>query len=246
MEENSTAPTKILPSARFARILVLSVVTLIVVLAIRKYVETKDEVKTVPIITAGSAPIAPEPDSTSFDFESFFAITDMSENQIEIIQTPSEKPKPTPTAPPSEVTPKKKPSYTEYDDTPKIPDITGLSNSTFGNGDTIIIYGENFTSSNKVILSIDLPEKFTGIPSVDGKSITFKANLTLSASIAKDLANVPEGMREEMLERVGQAQPRKKYIDGKWYLPATISIKNANGASTRVAVHIDVTKGIPL
>lgn len=124
------------------------------------------------------------------------------------------------------------------------PVIHNLSRDVFGNGDTITIYGDHFTESNDIILSIDFKDTFTGIPSTDGKSITFTANLSLSQKVFEGISHLnPETRKSVLKEMISIASKDSPYKDG-WYIPATISVKTEAGLSNIIPITVNITKGI--
>ncbi len=126
----------------------------------------------------------------------------------------------------------------------RTPVIDRLSSTVFGNGDTITIFGKHFTDSNTVLLSIEFNGTFTGIPSPDGKTITFTANLSVSKKVQEGIDHLDPETKKVVLEKIiAVASKDSPYKDG-WYVPATIGVKTDSGLSNIIPVSVNVTKGI--
>ncbi len=124
----------------------------------------------------------------------------------------------------------------------RAPTISHISNPRFGNGDTVTIYGENFTEDNAVLVSIEFDDAFIHIPAKNnGTSVTFKADLSLSATMAEDWWQLTEEQHKQVVRHIittNSTDPTG------WYIDASVAISNENGSSAPFPVKINITKGI--
>lgn len=135
-------------------------------------------------------------------------------------------------------------TITHYDTSQKAPIIDHLSTTLFGNGDTITIYGKNFTKSNTIVLSIDFPDSFTDIQSITGTSLRFTADLALSKSLSDQFSQLSPKEHDAVVKHViSSMSAGKEYTDGV-YVPATIKVRTDYGESNSIAVQVNITKGI--
>ena len=124
------------------------------------------------------------------------------------------------------------------------PTITSISQTTFGNGDTILIHGTHFTANNTVLVSLEPGSSFTGIPSSDGMTLSATISLSVSKNIAANLKNLPSSTKSVIIQKIITKEQAGKTLQDGWYEPATISVRNANGTSNTVSVNINLLKGI--
>ena len=138
----------------------------------------------------------------------------------------------------------KKPSIFASVPTLERPVIDSVSTARFGNGDTVTIRGRNFTGWNRVFLSIDFKDKFVGIPSEDGTTLTFTASLTLTDNFRRSLSRLSAADRAKAIDHIIAVKSAETGESGVWHMPATISIENENGQSREVPVFVDILKGL--
>lgn len=124
------------------------------------------------------------------------------------------------------------------------PSIDSITPTIINNGDTIVIKGKNFDATNNtVMVSIELDDRFTHVPSYDGTTISLQMNLTLPNYLENGMKNLTGRIREEaisslILKDAFSAGPG----DGSAYIPVTIYVKNKNGGSNSMQV---LVLGIP-
>ena len=242
MNPEKKAPKIILPSTRFAKILAYFLLALVLVLAGKRFLESH----TIKETKGLGLTIVKNPESDLND-----VFSDPVGGQLLM---PNEDGRGTSTTqgtgdttPPDNSTSStaSSPDSTPTSPTPsKVPVITSISSTTFGNGDTVLVSGRNFTSSNTVLVSIDLKKKFTRIAAATPESLKFTANLTFSTNLRKDLSALTPEKKAQIIQLIKDKAIGGVARDGGYYLPATISVKNAYGTSNKVRVQIDILKGV--
>ena len=113
------------------------------------------------------------------------------------------------------------------------PVIGSITPSVVGDGDTVVVTGQNFdTKNNSIILSIEDPNKFTGISSPDTKNLREQLNIGLVSFLAKGMAHLSDSDRDRAIAMLIQ---KGTFVagpgDGSAYINATIQIDNKNGRS---------------
>lgn len=116
------------------------------------------------------------------------------------------------------------------------PVIDSITPTIVGNGDTVIIYGKNFDTTNTVMVSIESDNRFTNIPS-DGTTISFQFNSSLASALAKGMSNLTGDTRAKAIQYL---IAKGKFVagpgDGSAYTPVDIYVKSKNGNSNIVSV----------
>ncbi len=139
------------------------------------------------------------------------------------------------------------PKYKVYSSPASIldrPIIESVSPDHFGSGDTVVIHGRNFTKWNTVVLSVDLRNKFAGIVSPDGTTITFKPSLTLTENFRRSFSRLSAENRAKVVAHIIAVNGVKTGESSAWHMPAELSVSNENGESSTVPVYVDVLKGL--
>lgn len=220
---------KFLRSKRFLRSFTAVVIVILAALVLRHLLNAPEKIKTdTPSISIQN------PDTNGED--SPLNAENAPSAQDFLNSIPKDKPAPAPTPAPVPITKYTHPASTT-------PTIDHLSSTAFGNGDSVTIYGTNFTVQNTVLLSIEFPNSYINIPSA-GTSITFTANLSVSKSMAAGFSKLtPEQHAFTIARFISLKSQNSPYKDG-WYIPATITVVNENGKSNSVPVEVNVLKGI--
>ncbi|MEI6316668.1 MAG: IPT/TIG domain-containing protein [bacterium] len=114
------------------------------------------------------------------------------------------------------------------------PIIDSISPSVFGNGETIIITGKNFDTTNTVMVSVESDDKYTNISS-NGTSIFLQINSVFADALTKGMQSLSANQRADAIQYLIS---KGKFVagpgDGSAYIPVTIYVKSKNGSSNSV------------
>lgn len=122
------------------------------------------------------------------------------------------------------------------------PFIESITPTTFGNGDTVVIKGKNFDSTdNTVLLSIENDGKFVRIQSPDTKNLSLMMNLTFVNGMTKGMSHLTGDTRAKAIAfLISKGKFLSGPEDGAAYMNATIQVKNKNGTSNYASVLVKI------